>query len=148
MSIISDLMDTTLSESPEKKHGSRAGRPNYPRELRDRLAAAACEPSSQTSSANSPNCCAINNYNVYSPTRSENTVWRSVFYRSSPFRRLFGSTARIRTVVPPAQAVPRRKPASGQGSWGSGSGGKAGRWPQYLVLMFCCSAQSKPRVSC
>jgi transposase len=44
MSIISDLMDTTLSESPEKKHGSRAGRPNYPRELRDQLAAAACEP--------------------------------------------------------------------------------------------------------
>ncbi len=37
-------MDITLSESPEKKHGSRAGRPNYPRELRDRLAAAACEP--------------------------------------------------------------------------------------------------------
>ena len=44
MSIISDLMDTTLSESSEKKHGSRAGRPNYPRELRDRLAAAACKP--------------------------------------------------------------------------------------------------------
>ncbi|WP_309296234.1 transposase [Caballeronia novacaledonica] len=44
MSIIFDLMDTTLSESSEKKPGSRAGRPNYPRELRDRLAAAACEP--------------------------------------------------------------------------------------------------------
>jgi transposase len=44
MSIIFDLMDTTLSESPEKKPGSRAGRPNYPPELRDRLAAAACEP--------------------------------------------------------------------------------------------------------
>lgn len=44
MSIIFDLMDTTLSESPEKKSGSRAGRPNYPPELRDRLAAAACEP--------------------------------------------------------------------------------------------------------
>lgn len=37
-------MDITLSESPEKKPGSRAGRRNYPRELRDRLAAAACEP--------------------------------------------------------------------------------------------------------
>src|SRR6185437_1299387 len=44
MSIIFDLMDTTLSESPDKKPGSRAGRPNYPRKLRDRLAAAACEP--------------------------------------------------------------------------------------------------------
>ena len=44
MSIIFDLMDTTLSESSEKKPGSRAGRPNYPRGLRDRLAAAACEP--------------------------------------------------------------------------------------------------------
>ncbi|MBC8641958.1 transposase [Caballeronia sp. EK] len=44
MSIIFDLMDTTLSESSEKKPGSRAGRPNYPRELRDRVAAAACEP--------------------------------------------------------------------------------------------------------
>ncbi|MGX7002352.1 IS66-like element accessory protein TnpA [Caballeronia sp. KNU42] len=33
-----------MSEPPEKKHGSRAGRPNYPRELRDRLAVAACEP--------------------------------------------------------------------------------------------------------
>ncbi|CAN7631325.1 MULTISPECIES: transposase [unclassified Caballeronia] len=33
-----------MSESPEKMLGSRAGRPNYARELRDRLAAAACEP--------------------------------------------------------------------------------------------------------
>jgi transposase len=33
-----------LEQSAEKKPGSRAGRPNYPRELRDRLAAAACEP--------------------------------------------------------------------------------------------------------
>ncbi|MFP3588745.1 transposase [Paraburkholderia sp. SIMBA_055] len=44
MSIISDLMCTTLTQSAEKKPGSRTGRPNYPRELRDRLAAAACEP--------------------------------------------------------------------------------------------------------
>ncbi|WP_157140669.1 IS66-like element accessory protein TnpA [Paraburkholderia graminis] len=44
MSIISDLMGTTLTQSAEKKPGSRTGRPNYPRELRDRLAAAACEP--------------------------------------------------------------------------------------------------------
>ena len=44
MSIISDLMGTTLTQSAEKKQGSRTGRPNYPRELRDRLAAAACEP--------------------------------------------------------------------------------------------------------
>src|SRR6478752_5622287 len=44
MPIISDLMGTTLTQSAEKKPGSRTGRPNYPRELRDRLAAAACEP--------------------------------------------------------------------------------------------------------
>jgi transposase len=44
MSIISDLMGTTLTQSAEKKPGSRTGRPSYPRELRDRLAAAACEP--------------------------------------------------------------------------------------------------------
>jgi hypothetical protein len=44
MPIISDLMGTTLSQSEEKKRGSRMGRPNYPRELRERLAAAACEP--------------------------------------------------------------------------------------------------------
>src|ERR1700761_8427326 len=44
MSIISDQMGTTLTQSAEKKPGSRTGRPNYPRELRDRLAAAACEP--------------------------------------------------------------------------------------------------------
>ncbi|WP_099976004.1 transposase [Burkholderia pseudomallei] len=44
MSIISDLMGTTLTQSAEKKPGSRTGRPKYPRELRDRLAAAACEP--------------------------------------------------------------------------------------------------------
>ncbi|WP_159837848.1 IS66-like element accessory protein TnpA [Burkholderia sp. 8Y] len=37
-------MDTTLSEFSETKPGSRAGRPNYARELRNRLAAAACEP--------------------------------------------------------------------------------------------------------
>ncbi|RKU02497.1 IS66 family insertion sequence hypothetical protein [Burkholderia sp. Nafp2/4-1b] len=37
-------MGTTLTQSAEKKPGSRTGRPNYPRELRDRLAAAACEP--------------------------------------------------------------------------------------------------------
>ena len=44
MSITFDLKDITLSEFSEKKSGSRAGRPNYPSELRDRLAAAACEP--------------------------------------------------------------------------------------------------------
>ncbi|MGF6473020.1 IS66-like element accessory protein TnpA [Paraburkholderia youngii] len=44
MPIISNLMGTTLTESAEKKPGSRMGRPNYPRELRERLAAAACEP--------------------------------------------------------------------------------------------------------
>jgi hypothetical protein len=44
MPIISDLMGTTLTQSAEKKPGSRTGRPNYPRELRERLAAAACEP--------------------------------------------------------------------------------------------------------
>ncbi|MGF6918804.1 IS66-like element accessory protein TnpA [Paraburkholderia sp. 40] len=42
--IISDLMGSTLTQSAEKKPGSRTGRPNYPRELRERLAAAACEP--------------------------------------------------------------------------------------------------------
>ncbi|MGF6658506.1 transposase [Paraburkholderia atlantica] len=44
MSMISDLMGITLSQSAEKKPGTRTGRPNYPRELRERLAAAACEP--------------------------------------------------------------------------------------------------------
>src|SRR6266404_2406356 len=44
MPIISDPMGTTLTQSAEKKPGSRTGRPNYPRELRERLAAAACEP--------------------------------------------------------------------------------------------------------
>jgi transposase len=44
MPIISNLMGTTLTQSSEKKPGSRTGRPNYPRELRERLAAAACEP--------------------------------------------------------------------------------------------------------
>ena len=44
MPIISNLMGTTLTPSAEKKPGSRKGRPNYPRELRERLAAAACEP--------------------------------------------------------------------------------------------------------
>lgn len=44
MPIISDLMGITLTQSAEKKPGTRTGRPNYPRELRDRLAAAACEP--------------------------------------------------------------------------------------------------------
>jgi transposase len=44
MPIISDLMGTTLSQSEEKKPGTRAGRPNYALELRERLAAAACEP--------------------------------------------------------------------------------------------------------
>lgn len=44
MPIISDLMDTTLLQSEEKKPGTRTGRPNYARELRERLAAAACEP--------------------------------------------------------------------------------------------------------
>lgn len=38
------IISTTLSQSEEKKPGSRMGRPNYPRELRERLAAAACEP--------------------------------------------------------------------------------------------------------
>jgi transposase len=41
---ISDLMGITLSQSEEKKPGTRMGRPNYTRELRERLAAAACEP--------------------------------------------------------------------------------------------------------
>jgi transposase len=44
MPIISNLMGTTLTQSAEKKPGSRTARPNYPRELRERLAAAACEP--------------------------------------------------------------------------------------------------------
>ena len=44
MPIIFDLMDIALSPSDEKKRGSRMGRPNYARELRERLAAAACEP--------------------------------------------------------------------------------------------------------
>lgn len=37
-------MGTTLSQPEEKKPGTRTGRPNYARELRERLAAAACEP--------------------------------------------------------------------------------------------------------
>src|SRR5471030_2870115 len=37
-------MGITLSQSEEKKPGTRTGRPNYARELRERLAAAACEP--------------------------------------------------------------------------------------------------------
>nr|WP_255209131.1 transposase [Paraburkholderia youngii] len=37
-------MGTTLTQSAEKKPGTRTGRPNYPRELRERLAAATCEP--------------------------------------------------------------------------------------------------------
>lgn len=37
-------MGITLAQSAEKKPGTRTGRPNYPRELRERLAAAACEP--------------------------------------------------------------------------------------------------------
>ena len=37
-------MGITLSQSEEKKPGTRTGRPNYPREFRERLAAAACEP--------------------------------------------------------------------------------------------------------
>ncbi|MGF6507722.1 IS66-like element accessory protein TnpA [Paraburkholderia sp. 32] len=41
--IIFDLMDITVTES-EAKPGSRKGRPNYDREFRRRLAAAACEP--------------------------------------------------------------------------------------------------------
>jgi transposase len=41
--IIFDLMDITVTES-EVKPGSRKGRPNYDREFRRRLAAAACEP--------------------------------------------------------------------------------------------------------
>ncbi|MFM0008683.1 transposase, partial [Paraburkholderia dipogonis] len=44
MPIISELMGITLSQSEEKKPGTRMGRPNYARELRERLAAAACEP--------------------------------------------------------------------------------------------------------
>ncbi|TAM48966.1 MAG: transposase [Paraburkholderia sp.] len=36
-------MDTTVTQ-PEAKPGSRKGRPNYDREFRRRLAAAACEP--------------------------------------------------------------------------------------------------------
>ncbi len=43
MPIIFDLMDITVTE-PEGKPGSRKGRPNYDREFRRRLAAAACEP--------------------------------------------------------------------------------------------------------
>ena len=41
--IIFDLMDITVTE-PEARPGSRKGRPNYDREFRRRLAAAACEP--------------------------------------------------------------------------------------------------------
>lgn len=41
--IIFDLTDTTVTEL-EAKPGSRKGRPNYDREFRRRLAAAACEP--------------------------------------------------------------------------------------------------------
>lgn len=41
--IIFDLMDITVTET-EVKPGSRKGRPNYDREFRRRLAAAACEP--------------------------------------------------------------------------------------------------------
>jgi len=37
-------MGITLSQSEEKKAGSRKGRPNYDPVLRERLAAAACEP--------------------------------------------------------------------------------------------------------
>ena len=37
-------MGITLSQSEEKKVGSRKGRPNYDPVLRERLAAAACEP--------------------------------------------------------------------------------------------------------
>jgi transposase len=37
-------MGTTLAQSEEKKLGTRTGRPNYARGVRDRLAAAACEP--------------------------------------------------------------------------------------------------------
>ncbi|REG45603.1 transposase [Paraburkholderia sp. BL6669N2] len=44
MPIVSDLMGITLSQSEEKKPRTRMGRPNYTRELRERLAAAACEP--------------------------------------------------------------------------------------------------------
>lgn len=43
VSIIFDLMDITVTE-PEARPGSRKGRPNYDREFRRRLAAAACEP--------------------------------------------------------------------------------------------------------
>ena len=43
VSIIFDLMDITVTET-EVKPGSRKGRPNYDREFRRRLAAAACEP--------------------------------------------------------------------------------------------------------
>ncbi|MEX3788830.1 transposase [Paraburkholderia sp. BR14374] len=41
--VISDLTGTTLSQSEEKKLSTRRGRPNYPSELREQLAAAACE---------------------------------------------------------------------------------------------------------
>ncbi|MBC8742988.1 transposase [Paraburkholderia sp. UCT31] len=41
--IIFDLMDITVTE-PKARPGSRKGRPNYDREFRRRLAAAACEP--------------------------------------------------------------------------------------------------------
>lgn len=41
--IIFDLMDITVTV-PEARPGSRKGRPNYDREFRRRLAAAACEP--------------------------------------------------------------------------------------------------------
>ena len=41
--MIFDLMDITATE-PQTKPGSRKGRPNYDREFRRRLAAAACEP--------------------------------------------------------------------------------------------------------
>ncbi|MDR5823634.1 transposase [Caballeronia sp. LZ043] len=37
-------MTLTLCQSSQRRSRVRAGRPNYPRELRDRLAAAACEP--------------------------------------------------------------------------------------------------------
>ncbi|MGP8431802.1 IS66-like element accessory protein TnpA [Paraburkholderia fungorum] len=43
VSIIFDLMDITVTEL-QAKLGSRKGRPNYDREFRRRLAAAACEP--------------------------------------------------------------------------------------------------------
>lgn len=44
MPIISHLMGITLSQSEEKTPGTRMGRPTYARELRERLATAACEP--------------------------------------------------------------------------------------------------------